>query len=524
MTFQNPTELVLNCGPGAGCDFDFAPPEGYRGVGEWIAAESQESAMRTTAYSYWTSARGGDAAAAGGAASPGPPSPLRRTMSALTPALSERETLPLRCTSGHMQTLLDQQDRIVSASARYVSVVGALEGGELLWAAAAGEARGAEARLDGASLLAACRADAGAWYFEATVTRRTAASKRKGKSTPPAGAVVTQSAADVAAWSAAIGRAEFAVGWATPRFFGDYKEDGAAGGVGGDGESWAIVECGGRLWACHGAEGEASTRVPCVSLSYEGGPITLEAGSTVSCAARAVTKAVKGGGAAATRIEMRWAINGTWLDFSAGASGAQRGAHFVHRVEPLAREALEHGGLRPAVSAAGGNSLQLNFGERAFDYAEMLALPAETFSVHTTELKRLGRDSDVADLGSAAGTELAAQRDTEVRSSFLLFAIFFVLIHSFVCSSILLPAQRDTERDGDAAAARRLHVDADAAVGGTGVGAAAAAAPARVFAIGQLQDAARRLRAASALGSDSHAAALLDTLDATIARLERIAS
>ena len=409
VTFQNPTELVLNCGPGAGSEFDFTPPAGFHGVGEWIAAESQESAMRTTAYSYWASpaAAGGDGAAADGAASPGPPSPLRRTMSALTPALSERETLPLRCTSGHMQTLLDQQDRIVSASARYVSVVGALEGGELLWAAAASKARGggavskaestAESPLDGSALFAACRADAEAWYFETTVTRRRKKKKKK-KKRKSGGADLMQSAdatTTTPAWSDAKRRAEFAVGWATPRFFGDYKKDGAAGGVGGDDESWALVECDGRLWACHGAEGAASTRVPCVSLSYEGGPITFEVGSTVSCAARVVTKDATGraaGSATVARIEMRWAINGTWLDFSAGASGTQRGAHFVHRVEPLATEALAHGGLRPAVSAAGGSSLQLNFGERAFDYAEMLALPAGSFSVHTTELKRLGRD------------------------------------------------------------------------------------------------------------------------------------
>ena len=106
----------------------------------------------------------------------------------------------------------------------------------------------------------------------------------------------------------------------------------------------------------------------------------------------------------------------------------------------------------------------------------------------------LWRDSDVADLGSAAGTALAAQRDVE--------------------------------REGLAATAVGSRGGAGAAVPREGVsgGGTAAAAPPRVFAIGQLEDAARRLRAATALGSDGHAAALLDNLDATVARLKRMAS
>ena len=501
VTFQNPTELVLNCGPGSGFAFDYTPPEGYRGVGEWVAAENTESALRTTTYSYWSSAGAGagdDGADVEGASATEtsavvPPSPLRRTMSALTPQMSARNKLLLRCTSGHMQTLVDQQDRLVSASAHYISVVGDLNGDELLWSAAAREANvihevpsegGGAAEVSAEALRAACTAAASSWYYEATVTRRgSGAGGRGGGETT--GEVV-----------------QLAVGWATPRFYGEYQDGSVGGGVGGGESSWGLVEKDGRLYACFGS-GASASRVPCASLSFEGGPITLELGSTVSCAVQLLSASASKTQTTGAQLEMRWAINGTWLDFAEEndgvASGGGGGTIIARRIQVSAAEALAHGGLRPAVSVRGGHSLQLNFGERALDYAEMLALSARTYSVHTAELRRRGLADANVDLGSDAGTELAAARELQRAGS-------------------------GGGAVGGAGGGTTPSPETSSPKAASSSSAAVRRAPTtQSFAISQLEDAARRLREDPALAGDGNTAALLDDLDATIARLKAVA-
>jgi hypothetical protein len=117
----------------------------------------------------------------------------------------------------------------------------------------------------------------------------------------------------------------------------------------------------------------------------------------------------------------------------------------------------------------------------------MLALPIGTFGVHATELRRIGRGADVVDIGSIAGSQLAAAREA-ARS--------------------------------DAAAVSRGDDDGSESRAAEIVLSENSASSTNIFAFAQLEDAARRLRAMPALSADDHAAALLDGLDRSIARLK----